>query len=87
MNVTLDGNRWTLTLKVATNVMFADIDRNDLTVLIGQRLVAGAPLLPYGYLSGDGNFWFLTENEEMPWWERFGVDQMLVYASPGEFDA
>jgi hypothetical protein len=87
LNVTLDGQRWSLTVKVGQHTMFADIRRNDEVVLLGQRLVAGTPFLPYAYLAGDGNFWFLTENEELPWWERFGIDQVLVYVSPGELDA
>jgi hypothetical protein len=87
LNVTLSGQRWSLTLKVGQHVMFADVHRNDDVILLGQRLVAGTPLLPFGYLAGEGNFWFLTENDELPWWQRFGLDQLLVYAAPGEFDA
>ncbi|UVE47615.1 hypothetical protein KS461_10110 [Pseudomonas chlororaphis] len=67
--------------------MLADIYLNDAPLLMGQRLVAGTPLIPYRFLQGSGNFWFLTENDELPWWERFGVDQLLTYASAGELDA
>ncbi|WP_373568872.1 phage baseplate plug family protein [Pseudomonas chlororaphis] len=87
LTVTLDSNRWTLRIKAGINIMLADIYLNDAPLLMGQRLVAGTPLIPYRFLQGSGNFWFLTENDELPWWERFGVDQLLTYASAGELDA
>lgn len=86
LSVTLDSIRWTLRVKVGGNIMFADIYLDDSPVLLGQRLVAGTPLIPYRFLQGNGNFWFLTENDELPWWERFGIDQLLTYASAGELN-
>lgn len=87
LSVTLDQKRWTLRIKVAVNVMAADIYLDDQPLLLGQRLAAGTPVIPYRHLQGNGNFWVLTEGEEVPWWERFGIDQVLTYASEGELDA
>lgn len=87
LSVTLDQNRWLLRIKVGTGMMAADIYLNGEPVLLGQRLVAGTPLIPYRHLQENGNFWFLTEGDKAPWWQRFGVDQVLTYASQGELDA
>lgn len=86
-SVTLDGNRWDFVIKQARTSMFADVTLNDTVILSGQRLVAGAPIIPYEFLQGDGNFIILTENDEMPNWERFGMDQIMVYSSAAEIAA
>lgn len=57
---------------------------NDVLLLSGQRIVAGSPLIPYKYLQGSGNFWILTEDDELPYYDRFNVDQQFIYVSPGE---
>lgn len=82
--VTLDSNRWELTIKEARGVMCVDVMLNDEVLILGQRIVAGTPLLPYRYLQGSGNFVLLTDADELPYWTRFGIDQQLVYASAGE---
>lgn len=84
LSVTLDNNRWDITIKEADGVMCATLNLNDVLVISGQRIVAGSPLIPYRYLQGSGNFWLLTEDDELPFYTRFGVDQQFVYASPGE---
>lgn len=73
------GNLWDIRLVTAGHVMAADIHLNGEVVVLGQRVVADAPIIPYAYLSGQGNFVFLTQNGELPWWDQFGVDQELVF--------
>lgn len=79
---TPDGNRWGFTIKQATTSMIANIDLNDVRILSGIILPAETPIIPYRFLQSSGNFVFLTEGGELPNWERFGIDQILVYASP-----
>lgn len=86
-SVTIDGNRWSITLKQAVNAMVADVTLNEVPILYAQRLVSGTPMIPYRYLQGDGNFLILTENGELPNWERFGIDQTLIYATAAEIAA
>ena len=82
ITVTLDGNRWALTIKTANDTMCVDVDLNDTPILRGQRAVAGMPVIPYRRLAaGQGNFMFVTERDETPWWERFTVDQSLHYVT------
>lgn len=66
--------------------MFADISRDGSVLLTGVRVLAGEPLIPYRYLE-DGNFIFITANDEMPFWSEFGNSQVLVYLSKEEIDA
>ena len=54
-------------------------------ILSGARAVASFPLIPYPYLQ-NGNFIFLTANEEMPYYTRFNVDQYLIFLSQNELD-
>lgn len=80
--VTLDGNRWALSLKACAGVMAVDVDLNDTPILRGQRVVAGMPVIPYRRLApGQGNFMFLTVDDMLPWWERFNIDQSLQYVT------
>ena len=82
LTVTLDGNRWSLTIKAANEMMCVDIDLNDTPILRGQRVVAGMPVIPYRRIApNQGNFMFVTERDENPWWERFTIDQSLHYVT------
>nr|WP_237386287.1 hypothetical protein [Xenorhabdus sp. Sc-CR9] len=79
--VTLDGVNWVITLKAARHTMLCDIQRDEVSLIQGARLVANASLIPYAYLSPAGNFALLTENHELPWWEKFESTQTLIYWS------
>jgi hypothetical protein len=89
--VTLDEVRWTLTIKACDGIMAVDVDLNDTPILRGQRVVAGLPVIPYrrlieGVAPGAGNFMFVTVDDAYPWWERFGVDQSLVYVTAADLE-
>ena len=84
LSVTLDGNRWVLTLKVGTNSMIADVVLNDQPIVLGQLIAVGTPIIPYEYLQGSGNFLLLVENDELPDWQKFNTTQQLVFVEPGE---
>lgn len=85
--ITLEGVRWDLTIKQATSSMVMDAVADGVSVVTGQRVVAGTPIIPYQYLAQDGNFLIMTENDELPNWERFEVDQVLIYATFDEISA
>lgn len=84
LSVTLNGNRWVLTLKVGTNSMIADVVLNDQPIVLGQLIAVGTPIIPYKYLQGSGNFLLLVENDELPDWQKFNSTQQLVFVEPGE---
>lgn len=83
-SVTVDGNRWDFIIKEAVSSMICDLSMNDEVILSGARIVTGAPIIPYEYLRRHGNFIILTENDELPYWTQFGVNQQLIYASAEE---
>lgn len=83
LSVQLDGARYVLTFKVAGGIMAADLTRDEVVIVSGQRLVAWAPLLPYTHMEA-GNFAILTENDDLPHYASFGYTQTLVYVSPAE---
>lgn len=85
-SIRLDDERYMLVFKETAGVMSCDISRNNVQLLSGQRIVAGSPLIPYRYQI-KGNFIFLTENEELPEYSKFGSTQTLIYASIAELEA
>ena len=85
--ITLDGVRWDLTIKEANSSMCMDAVADGVPVVTGQRIVAGTPIIPYQYLAQEGNFLIMTENDELQNWERFEVDQVLIYATFDEIAA
>lgn len=75
-----DGdNRWSVSIKVANNCMIGNFELNGTTLISGVRLVADQACIPYKYLALPGNFGLITNNDELPWWENFGISQFLVY--------
>lgn len=83
-SATINGVLWELTIKAAVGTMIADVKRDGVELVLGQRIVAEYPILPYRYLSHQGNFAILTRDGELPWWEEFGRSQALIYLEPAE---
>ena len=81
--VTLDGDRYNITVKKCTTVMEFSIVRNGVDIILGVAAVPQFPIIPYQYLE-TGNFFIETANDELPDWEQFGVSQFLIYFSPSE---
>lgn len=85
--VTINGILWELTIKVANQVMAADIIRDRRLLVAGSRILADTPIIPYEYLSTEGNFAIITPNGEIPWWKNFGDTHTLVYLTAEEVGA
>lgn len=82
-SVRLDDTRMVLRIKEANGVTVADLERAGTVVLLGTRALAGECVIPYHYLE-EGNFIFLTLNDELPDWRLFGVSQSLIYITAAE---
>jgi hypothetical protein len=68
--------------------MSMDVTRGTTLVAQGQRVVAGQLCLPYRTMEAEqGNFLFLTANDELPSYVSFGISQFLIYASNAELAA
>ena len=92
LNIVLDGNNYTIRLHACEDknslvygVTAVDIVRNNIVIVSGMRAVCGTPLIPYAYLE-NGNFIFVTQNDEYPNWNYFGINQFLIYASQAELN-
>lgn len=81
--ISLDSNQYEISIFIATNVMAMDIIRNNIPIIMGQRVVANYPIIPYRYLE-DGNFFFTSENGDYPNYTQFNVTQQLIYVSQAE---
>lgn len=84
--VQVDEQRFVMRFVDAVSCVAVDLTVNGVVVLLGQRIVAGTPVIPYSYLE-TGNFLILTENEMLPDWREFGISQTLVYLTAAEIAA
>lgn len=83
LSIRLDNRLYGITVKETRGTMSIDIVRDGAALITGQRLVPGSPVIDYLHLA-NGNFIFVTINDEYPIWSQFGVDQFLLYASADE---
>lgn len=87
ISITLNGSRYEIRFRECNGVMALDLTINDELVLSGDRVVSGAPLIPYKYLEkSSGNFLFLTELGDYPYWDQFGITQRLIYFTAEELE-
>lgn len=86
LTVQLDNRIWDITIKETKGVMSATVLRDNVLLLSNQRLTPGTPLIPYEYLE-DGNFFFITNDGDYPYYTEFGKTQNLIYASEAELNA
>ncbi len=75
--------RFEVTIKEAAGVMAVDISVDNSIIIQGQKVVSGGPVIPYRHLES-GNFAFITENDEIPYYDQFGVSQSLIYLTPDD---
>tara|TARA_R110000851_G_scaffold296559_1_gene451715 strand:+ start:834 stop:1142 length:309 start_codon:yes stop_codon:yes gene_type:complete len=85
--VTLDNSRYKIQIKSASGFMTYGIERDGVIIIEnGNRIVNGAPLLPYKYMES-GNFILDVPDSELPDFTRFESTQFLTYASQEKIEA
>ena len=88
LSIPLEGARYVITVKEANGVMVASIERDGVLVVRNTRIVADGLMLPYrAQWFGFGNFMLATQDEEVPYFDQFGVTQFLVYVTAEELAA
>lgn len=89
LSIQLDGTRYVLTIKeLDPGMCMVSVERDSVMLVSNVRAVSGFAILRYNYLqTGYGNFAFVTENGDYPYWEKFNVSQTLIYASDAEIEA
>jgi hypothetical protein len=86
LSIRLDNNFYTLNIKQARNTMAVDVLRNNDIVVQSQRALPSYRLIPYEYLE-NGNFIFVTENWEYPFYTQFAITQFLYFVTQAELES
>lgn len=81
--ITLDNNQWNFALKTTNGIISASVSLNGVVILSNMRCVANQIIIPSVYLES-GNFLFLTQDFQLPYYTEFGVTQKLIYLTSGE---
>lgn len=71
-------------LHVFRDMMYASVYADNELVVAGQKCVSNAWIVPEGYMPEKGNFMFLVNGEDYPWWENFNNGVNLVYYTADE---
>ncbi|EPO2591127.1 hypothetical protein ACT8MX_003278 [Escherichia albertii] len=82
LSILLDGIDHKLTIKEAGGLMMITIERDGKTILSNTRLLTDTLIIPYQYCEA-GNFIFLTENDEVPYYTRFDRQTLLYVTAAG----
>ena len=84
-SMTIENDFYDMTIKETNGVMSCSIIRNNIIIQQGARMTSGYLLIPYIYQES-GNFFMLTENDDYPYYDRFGIDQFLRYIPQSEIN-
>lgn len=84
--ITLDGSLFDITIKECNGIMAATIIRDGIKLVENRRINASMTLIPEGHLE-EGNFAFVTDNDNIPYYTRFGSTDILLYATIEEVAA
>lgn len=77
------NNSWNIEIRLTELMMSFSFTRNSNVLITGIHAVAGYRIIPYNYLE-DGNFVLVTQNQEVPDYNKFGLTQSLVFLSQQE---
>lgn len=89
LSVTIDGIFFTIRLRYWSpdgdnGIIFAQVKIGDGEWTGSTRCMPNQSLIPYQYLSGYGNFYFLCSDGQYPDYNKFGVEHRLVYLNQDE---
>jgi hypothetical protein len=85
-SIALDSNQWAFTLKTCQDTTVASLTLNGTVILDSARCAAGSFIIPSRY-EESGNFFFVTQNDQLPHYTQFNVMQSLIYISAAELAA
>jgi hypothetical protein len=83
LSIQLDLTNYDIEILACGNVMAATISIDNVQVVSGVRLVPNGAIIASAYMQV-GNFVLVTDDDEYPDYNFFGIDQFLIYASPIE---
>lgn len=83
--IVLDNNQWLFTIKTANEITAVSVGLNNDVVLDNARAIANGLIIPSIYEEQEsGNFIFLTQNFQLPYYTQFGTTQVLIYVTNAE---
>lgn len=85
-SITLNKIQWNFTIITTNGVTSVTLSKNNITLIENMRVVANGLVIPARYQE-DGNFMFLTQSFQLPYYTEFGITQLLVYIIPEELAA
>jgi hypothetical protein len=86
LTVTLDNQFHEITIKETNGVMAASIVRNNVPLISNLRVVSSSLVIPCRYQES-GNFIILTIDNDLPYYDKFGISQFLIYITVAELAA
>jgi hypothetical protein len=85
-SILLDGNQWDFLLKTVEDMTAVSLMLNGTDILDSARAAAGTFIIPSIY-EESGNFFFVTQSFQLPYYTQFNVTQALIYISATELAA
>ncbi len=86
LSLLLENIRYDLTVKLCNGIMAVTVIRDGVTVIENRRAVASVPVIPGGPREF-GNFIFITQDDDLPYWDKFGGSQQFFYLTVAEMEA
>jgi hypothetical protein len=83
LTITLSGNIFDISIRACNGIMAVSLACNGVDIIDNVVAAAGSPIIPAPYQE-NGNFMFLTSNNQLPNYERFTISQTLVYFTAAE---
>ena len=84
-SIVLDNNQWLFVIKTTNGVMSVSLGLNNDVVLDNARAVANGLIIPSRYQES-GNFIFITQGFQLPYYTEFGTTQALIYVTAAELE-
>lgn len=85
LSIVLDNAVYDIAVLECNGIMAVTVVRDNVTLVQGRRAVATAPVIPAGPRV-NGNLFFATEGDALPYWTDFGAGTVLYYLSPDEIE-
>jgi hypothetical protein len=82
-SILLDSNQWDFLLKTVEDSTVVSLTLNGTDLLDSAKAPAGAFIIPSIY-EESGNFFFVTQSFQLPYYTNFNVTQSLIYISATE---
>lgn len=83
-STTVEGITYKITLRTAQNATLASIESGGRTLITNALCVPGGNILPYPAYKKSGNFRFMCQDNQYPYYENFGKTCFLAYIPEAE---